>query len=118
MPRERIHNRAPRGVFVGGPNHGQPYEGPRGVIDIGWANGQHSISVVSTFDDGGGRATLDMVNNWLDAAHMAPIDVEKLAGAIPPGAGGLYAYLETREDVNRLIRILRRARDAAFGKDE
>lgn len=31
---------------------------------------------------------------------------------------GLHVYLSERQDVNHLIRVLRRARDQAFGRDE
>lgn len=60
----------------------------------------------------------------LDAAALGRIVLDAVTGATPDGHPGRdahtgwYTHLEDRTAVNALIRVLRRARDAAFGKDE
>lgn len=67
-----------------------------------------------------------MVNEWLKVADMPTIDYaelqSKLGGTKFDGAmasfDGWHATLSERSKVNRMIAVLRRARDHAFGKDE
>ncbi|WP_431881834.1 hypothetical protein [Micromonospora chalcea] len=48
--------------------------------------------------------------------HLAVTDEQAAAGGTPPAFNGLWGSLD-RDGVNRLIRVLRRARDNAYGAD-
>lgn len=121
MPRERVTPTGLPGIMVGGPRDGLPDDSPRPVVDIRWTRGCYGVGVNSTLAEGSGRVVVGMVNQWLATAKMPTIDVDKLFAADPgfgwDDSGGFNAQLDTREDVNRLITVLRHARDGAFGKD-
>lgn len=96
-------------------------------IDVRVAWGQSSEYVqVASLHDKGFDAMLVIVNGWLEAANMPTIDKMELqkglAGTNFEGAvacfDGWHATLAERAAVNRLIAVLRRARDQAFGRDE
>lgn len=121
MPRERVHDHRPPGVIIGGPDDGQPDTSPTFVIDIGWTNGLGGVTVHTTPERDSTRILLGMVNGWLETAEMPTIDIDKLLAADPgfgwADSGGFHTHLYARESVNRLITVLRKARDGAFGKD-
>lgn len=91
------------------------------AVDVTWGRDNGYVGVMSHAVDGPDR-TLMIVNEWLTAAGMPPIDVAVLrakldAAGKSPDLHGYQATLDHRVDVNRLITVLRRARDGAFGKD-
>ena len=73
-----------------------------------------------------------MVNEWLTAAGLPEIpsrtdldrlvkertDADNLVHQFGIGFDGFHVTLDSRGRANDLIRVVRRARDAAFGKDE
>lgn len=82
-------------------------------ITVGWAPGSHVQVGVCTAD---GRAIVD-------ALVTQPSDEVRKALDVLLGNGELAAFTGlwgtlSREHCNRLIRILRRARDQAYGRDE
>jgi len=108
MPRETIHGDA------------MPID-----VEIAWGAGSEYVQVASVHDEGT-RSMIAIVNEWLIAANMDTIDYatlqSKLVGSQFDGAmatfNGWHATLNDRAKVNRMIAVLRRARDHAFGKDE
>lgn len=94
-------------------------------VRISWGAALECVQVASLHDQGT-RSALVMVNEWLEAAKMPTIDYaelqSKLAGTQFDGAmasfDGWHATFNERSKVNRMIAVLRRARDHAFGKDE
>jgi len=58
-----------------------------------------------------------IVNDWLSDAGEPTIDLAKLKAAMPyePGFDGWWAMLDNWSDCNRLVKVLQRARDRAFG---
>lgn len=110
MPRENIRPGVP-GSFA---------------VSVAWGRDLPSVEVAVTLDDrldagfgDGVNLLVQTVNGWLQAAGMPLVDEAKLRAAVPIAAwSGLHAHLEERQHVNDLIRTLRRARDAAFGRDE
>jgi hypothetical protein len=121
MPRERITPYRRPGVYLGGANDGKPVTDPPFIVDVGWDRDGGSINIHTGPDAGAGRIVLDMVNDWLSRAGEPTIDIDRLFAADPgfgwSDAGGFYTHLDARADVNRLITVLRRARDQAYGKD-
>ena len=85
---------------------------PEFDVSVMW-NRDGSVQVVTTAKDADER-----LRNWQEMPDAAPTPLT--AGA--PGTSfktfsGWHVDLD-RAGVNRLIRVLRQARDAAFGKDE
>lgn len=73
----------------------------------------------------GAQAITRFVSEWLEACGEPPIDFDKIRSlpseTVPgrrdvPHFDGWHATLD-RDQVNKLIRVLRRARDAAYGAD-
>ena len=108
MPAETIHG------------DGMPMD-----VRISWGASSEYVQVASVHDEGT-RSMLVMVNQWLEAAQMPTIDYaqlqSKLVGTQFDGAlasfDGWHATFNERSKVNKMIAVLRRARDHAFGKDE
>lgn len=94
-------------------------------VRISWGAAGEYIQVATVHDEGT-RNMLTIVNQWLETAKMPIIDYaelqSKLAGSQFDGAmasfDGWHATFDERSKVNRMIAVLRRARDHAFGKDE
>lgn len=61
---------------------------------------------------------INEVNQWLAHAGMTPIDLAKLRAnlAYKPEFDGWHAQFDSWAEVNRLIKVLKRARDHAFGE--
>lgn len=121
MPRERIHTTHHRPT----PNGAVP-EQPTFSTEVEWGRDSGCVQVASIAADGADRI-LGVVEDWLDAAGIPATDVgtlrAKLAAGVLPDSlplafDGWHASLDQRADVNRLIRVLRTARDQAFGRDE
>lgn len=94
-------------------------------VKVAWGAALESVQVAS-LHDGGAKPMIAIINEWLTAAGLPIIDYaelqSKLAGSQFDGAmasfDGWYATFTERSKVNRMIAVLRRARDHAFGKDE
>lgn len=108
MPAETIHG------------DGMPID-----VRISWGAASENVQVASLHDRGA-ESLIAIVNEWLKAAEMPPIDYVllqmKLSGTqfdgAPAAFDGWHATLSERSKVNKMIAVLRRARDHAFGKDE
>jgi hypothetical protein len=94
---------------------------------VSWGKDQEVVQVATVCDGvmpTGAERVLEMVNAWLAEAGLDVIDVDRLKkllaakhdGAVP-GFSGWHVSITSRRQVNRLIQILRRARDDAMGKD-
>lgn len=91
-------------------------------VRIAWGADSGQIQVASVVENGMDRI-INIVNEWLSEAGSTPINTEELRQALYakghlPAFDGWHVTLEHRFDVNRMIAVLRRARDHAFGKDE
>lgn len=82
---------------------------------------------IATLHKDGGRVIVGYVSDWLEAAGRPRIDWDELVKAVREsqtdtgGAiafDGMHASLDHRSSINDLIRVLRKSRDQAFGKDE
>lgn len=88
--------------------------GPRDEfhVDVGWHRESGMLQIATVIPEpqtnAGPKNLAALVASWEDGAR----DPEN-----PDGGKGLYASLD-RAAVNDLIRVLRRARDQAFGRDE
>jgi hypothetical protein len=99
--------------------------GARGNVDVrvSWGNDEsRTIQVVTQAaerEDAGDptERVIGIVNEWLKAAGEPTLDLAKIRAAMPyqPSFDGWWALLEDWGSVNRLIKILQRARDRAFG---
>lgn len=98
---------------------------------IAWGREDGVVQLSTNAQDGAERV-IGMVNEWLTAAKMPTIDLDQLQAALSverrvPGMAnalpsalffdGFYTQLR-RPQVNKMIQVLRRARDQAFGRDE
>lgn len=98
MPKETVHDQA------------SMYD-----VQVGWAPDKYVQVGIETANH---RAIVDQLAG--DAANRPEVRamLDQLTGAGELAAfTGLWATLD-REGCNRLIRVLRRARDQAFGRDE
>lgn len=103
--------------------------GSGGPVDVrvAWGSTPHGEIQVATLvharsENDGPMVTptdriLKVVNDWLVAADMDPIDVAELRRRSPhePIFDGWHATLDDWAAVNRLIQVLKRARDKQFG---
>jgi hypothetical protein len=99
--------------------------GPAGNVDVrvSWGNDESGTVQVVTqaaARESAGDPTerlIGIVNDWLKAAGEPIIDLAKVRAAMPyePLFDGWWALLEDWGQVNRLIKVLQRARDRAFG---
>lgn len=102
-------------------------------VRVAWGNGHESLQIASLFESHqGADSVIQMVNEWLTAAGLPEIpgraDLDKLVKERTDpgnlvhqfgiGFEGFHVPLDSRSRANELIRTVRRARDAAFGKDE
>lgn len=83
-------------------------------VAVGWSRASTEGVQVATVihpseQDGGPRTIRELVESWPAEAGKYHEDTELMTG--------LWSTLD-RQEINDLIRILRRARDAAFGRDE
>lgn len=61
----------------------------------------------------GGQLGIEFGDDWF-SFHSDAVDINGTA----PEYNSLWVDFETREDYNRAIKILRKMRDAQFGRDE
>lgn len=102
-------------------------------VRVSWGVDHGDVQVASLFDRAhGADVILETVNQWLTAAGLPQIpgreelagliaanaDPDSLAAQFGVGFEGFYTTLGERRDLNRLIQVLKRARDGAFGRDE
>lgn len=94
-------------------------------VHVLWGAASEHVQIASVHEEGAKPAII-MVNEWLTAAGMPTIDYAELQSKLvgsqfeqsAASFTGWYATLHDRAKVNRLIAVLRRARDHSFGKDE
>lgn len=99
--------------------------GPNGVhTRVSWGSNEEGTVQVVTQAVKSGEAGSDptermisIVNDWLKEAGEPTIDLAALRKALPhePAFDGWWATLDDWGQVNRLIKVLKRARDRAFG---
>ena len=99
--------------------------GPNGVhTRVSWGGeGQETVQIVTQAAETGDPGTepterlIKVVNDWLVAAGMEPINYETLLARSPakPFFDGWWAVLDSWGQVNRLIKVLQRARNRSFG---
>lgn len=104
MPSEKIHGEA------------MPIN-----VRVGWSRDMYvQVGVEHSL---GASAIIEIVNGWLAAAGDPPLDWDKLRAdakdrtGAEPDFTGWHSTLD-RPATNELIRVLRRARDQAYGRDE
>lgn len=104
MPKEQINFPVPTETHFGSCDGNgvveqgiETYTDP--AVHVNWHN-------VGNDHDGHVQVSLECDQSYLDQK--------------PPGEGRRFIYspVLTRSDVNKLIRVLRRARDQAYGRDE
>jgi len=95
-------------------------------VRVAWASNQSGEVQVATlassqeYPDEATDRLFAVVNEWLKQADMPLIDVAKLREKLDhsPDFDGWHASIDDWRDLNRLIAVLKRARDQAFGKPE
>jgi hypothetical protein len=98
--------------------------GPNGVhTRVSWGGeGQETIQLVTqAVTHQGAEPTerlIRIVNEWLDAAGMPQIDHAELVRrcSSPPFFDGWWATIDSWSQVNRLIKVLQRARNRSYGE--
>lgn len=98
----------------------------QGQIDVrvAWGGNQsHEVQVAtlaSGTDPDPTERVIAIVNEWLKDAGEPTIDLVKLRAAVKyaPMFDGWHASLNDWSEINSLIRVLKRARDQAFGSPE
>lgn len=105
MPKEQINH--PRVVEVtcasgdGTPDSVEMREDP--LVNVNWRNSPDGAGHV--------QVSLDLPTGYLRMA------TESLNGDLVSGSALVWSPVLDRHDINRMIRALRRARDAAYGAD-
>lgn len=95
-------------------------------VRVAWGSNQVGEVQVATlascqeYPDEATDRLLGVVNEWLKAAAMPVIDIAELRKQLPytPDFDGWHASLDDWSEVNRLIKVLKRARDQSFGSPE
>jgi hypothetical protein len=82
-------------------------------VTVGWNRAPGEVQIATVVRpperDGEPRTLRELVESWPEGAGRYHDDTELLTG--------LWSTLDRRQ-LNELIRVLRKARDAAFGRDE
>lgn len=81
------------------------------VVEVTWGTGPYSVQIATYSHD---RLISHTVPKNVVDAGVNPVDIETTPEHTP--FTGWYADLG-RDEINRLIRVLRRARDKSFGSD-
>lgn len=102
--------------------------GPNSIhTKVSWGSNEEGVVQITTMavknGEPGSEPTdrlLKIVNDWLETAGMPLIDVDDLRARLPfePYFDGWVAVLDEWGQCNRLIKILKRARDRQFGIPE
>ena len=103
-------------------------------VRVAWGTTGTTVQVATLVRDAPGfKATqrvISIVNEWLVEAGEPPIELEKLVEkmrhsrekrgelSLDPYFDGFHATIDNWQDLNELIRVLRRARDTVHGKPE
>ncbi len=98
----------------------------RGQVDVrvAWGSagtGEVQVATLATgMDPDPTERIIGVVNEWLKEAGHPIIDLDNLRAALPykPEFDGWHASLGDWPEINRLIKVLKRARDQAFGSPE
>lgn len=99
-----------------------------GVFDarVAWGTYGTHVQLSTQYGQHGPQHIVNIVNDWLAACGEPVIDFNKirlLPGETTPGRrdtphfDGVHVTLD-RDQINKLIKILRRARDTVYGRDE
>lgn len=90
------------------------------VVEVGWAKNGGEVQVATTVTDAAERLAAILTEHGLKLVDAHTKDLAGTAQIAPAAAllAGWHTTLPGRWDVNRLIRVLKTARDGAFGKDE
>jgi len=92
-------------------------------VRVSWGGeGQETVQIVTQaarrdgVEDPTARM-ISIVNDWLKGAGEPTIDLAKLKEALPyePSFDGWWMTLDDWGSLNRLIKVLQRARDRSFG---
>ena len=101
------------------------YGDPGAHLRVAWGgnlSGNVQVASLATSREYPGEATdrlLGVVNEWLKEAGLPLIDVKELRKRVPViEFDGWHASLDDWSEINRMIRVLKRARDQAFGSPE
>jgi hypothetical protein len=90
-------------------------------VRVAWGSagtGDVQVATLAASEDGDPTERLiSVINDWLRDAGMQEINLKTLRELLPyrPEFDGWHASLSDWSGVNRLIKVLRRARDQAFG---
>lgn len=93
-------------------------------IDVWWGKDSGYVMVGAAYSswEEGSRNIISIVNSWLYGLEKPFIELtdEEFDDIPALEHGGFSGFVSTldRDGINHLIRTLRKARDAAFGKDE
>lgn len=82
------------------------------TVSVSWGKDRPGIQLVTASST---RLVASTVERFGQGDYPAREDAQPVAEGLP--FDGWYADLD-RDEVNKLIRVLRRARDQAFGRDE
>jgi hypothetical protein len=91
---------------------------------VSWGTNEEGVVQIATLAVESGEPGSDpterligVVNDWLKAAGEPTIDLAKIREALPyePMFDGWHAALDDWGQCNRLIKVLKRARDRQFG---
>lgn len=91
-------------------------------VRVAWGRDCNEVQVATVCESNpsGAERITTIINGWLENADLPQVDYPALAQRIhnPPYFDGWHVLLRDRHAVNDLIRLLRKARDQAFGRDE
>jgi hypothetical protein len=99
-----------------------------GVFDarVAWGTYGTHVQLSTQYGQSGPQHIVAIVNEWLTACGEPAIDFDKIRNLptemVPgrrdaPHYDGVHVTLD-RDQINKLIKILRRARDSVYGSDE
>lgn len=109
MPRETIRSRGFQPDHERDLDHG-------GLIQVGWARDANVINLQSQLPDPVDVIESLLVNEVSLSFELSLDEIQEIAKGLAPLLDGWWVELD-RPGSNALIATLRRARDAAFGKD-
>jgi hypothetical protein len=115
MPKEQVMSAKWEKFFTGNLNKAgepdtpdEPYGSTYPEMYVRWAAG----------GVGGGNVQVHMVPYPNTTWHDLKVDDEGHPVVWPAPKDEVFSGVLTRQDINNLIRVLRRARDSAYGRDE
>lgn len=96
--------------FVAGQE--DPGNGTHSILELKWAKDVSFVQV----------GVRDMTNSWIQTTHVSAdpgISSRSVSALTQPAVvESLWVSFQDRASINQAIRLLRRARDGAFGRDE